>query len=57
MNRSTDRILTTHVGSLTRPAEIIAAMRARVDHAPYDPKALPGVYARGYRKSSGDRPK
>ena len=36
MKRSTERILTTHVGSLTRPAEIIDAMRARVNKEPYD---------------------
>ena len=29
MKRSTERILTTHVGSLTRPAEVIDAMRAQ----------------------------
>jgi len=36
MKRSTERILTTHVGSLTRPVEIIDAMRARVNKEPYD---------------------
>ena len=36
MKRSIERILTTHVGSLTRPAEIIDAMRARVNKEPYD---------------------
>ena len=36
MKRSTERILTTHVGSLTRPLEIIDAMRARVNQEPYD---------------------
>jgi 5-methyltetrahydropteroyltriglutamate--homocysteine methyltransferase len=36
MMRSTERILTTHVGSLTRPPEIIEAMRARVNQQPYD---------------------
>jgi 5-methyltetrahydropteroyltriglutamate--homocysteine methyltransferase len=36
MKRSTERILTTHVGSLTRPPEIIDAMRARVNREPYD---------------------
>ncbi len=41
MNRSTDRILTTHVGSLPRPAELIAAMVAEdrgepVDRAAHD---------------------
>ena len=40
MLRSSDRILTTHVGSLTRPVEIIDAMRARVDQAPYDPESF-----------------
>ena len=36
MKRSMDRILTTHVGSLTRPVEIIDGMRARVNRADYD---------------------
>jgi 5-methyltetrahydropteroyltriglutamate--homocysteine methyltransferase len=30
MKRSTDRILTTHVGSLPRPPELVAAMRERL---------------------------
>ena len=30
MKRSTDRILTTHAGSLSRPAELVAMSRARV---------------------------
>ena len=36
MKRSTDRILTTHVGSLIRPVPILKAMRERVMHRPYD---------------------
>jgi 5-methyltetrahydropteroyltriglutamate--homocysteine methyltransferase len=40
MKRSTERILTTHVGSLTRPPEIIDAMRARVSNQPYDEKSF-----------------
>ena len=40
MKRSSDRILTTHVGSLVRPPEIIAAMRASELHQPYDEAAL-----------------
>jgi 5-methyltetrahydropteroyltriglutamate--homocysteine methyltransferase len=40
MKRSTDRILTTHAGSLSRPADLIALNRARaqgekVDDAAY----------------------
>ncbi|MGH7793484.1 MAG: cobalamin-independent methionine synthase II family protein [Candidatus Binatia bacterium] len=40
MKRSTDRILTTHVGSLTRPPEIIDVMRARVNDEPYNEKSF-----------------
>jgi 5-methyltetrahydropteroyltriglutamate--homocysteine methyltransferase len=36
MKRSTDRILTTHVGSLVRTREIIEAMKARTLNQPYD---------------------
>ncbi len=40
MKYSTERILTTHVGSLTRPREIIDAMRARVNDEAYDEKSF-----------------
>ena len=36
MQRSTDRILTTHVGSLARPPDILRGMKARTIKAPYD---------------------
>ena len=36
MKRSEDRILTTHVGSLVRPASIVVAMRAKEAGQPYD---------------------
>jgi 5-methyltetrahydropteroyltriglutamate--homocysteine methyltransferase len=36
MKRSTDRILTTHVGSLARPHPLLHLMRARVDGQEYD---------------------
>jgi 5-methyltetrahydropteroyltriglutamate--homocysteine methyltransferase len=36
MQRSTGRILTTHVGSLTRPPDIIDGMRARVSGEAYE---------------------
>ena len=39
MKRSTDRILTTHVGSLIRPPELLPFIRARQDGQPYDPQA------------------
>jgi 5-methyltetrahydropteroyltriglutamate--homocysteine methyltransferase len=40
MQRSTDRILTTHTGSLIRPREIIEGMKARTLNQPYDRDAL-----------------
>jgi 5-methyltetrahydropteroyltriglutamate--homocysteine methyltransferase len=36
MKRSTERILTTHVGSLARPHPLLRLMRARVDGQDYD---------------------
>ncbi|RDV01055.1 cobalamin-independent methionine synthase II family protein [Undibacter mobilis] len=39
MKRSTDRILTTHVGSLIRPAELQEFLRAVQGGKPYDEKA------------------
>ena len=43
MKRSTDRILTTHVGSLARPEELLDLMRSRALGEPYDDQA----YERG----------
>ena len=40
MKNSKERILTTHVGSLVRPPEIIEAMRAKETGQPYDEQAL-----------------
>ncbi|HYL31738.1 MAG TPA: cobalamin-independent methionine synthase II family protein [Stellaceae bacterium] len=39
MNRSTDRILTTHVGSLIRPPRLLEFLRAKQDGRPYDERA------------------
>jgi len=38
--RSTDRILTTHVGSLPRPADLLAMIRAKERGEPYDRQAF-----------------
>jgi 5-methyltetrahydropteroyltriglutamate--homocysteine methyltransferase len=40
MKRSVDRMLTTHVGSLARPAELIALARAKDSGQPYDHDAF-----------------
>src|SRR5476651_2472245 len=39
MKRSTDRILTTHVGSLIRPPALQDFLRAKQAGKPYDPAA------------------
>ena len=39
MKRSTDRILTTHVGSLIRPPELQEFLRAKQSGKPYDEAA------------------
>ncbi|MDE1969715.1 MAG: cobalamin-independent methionine synthase II family protein, partial [Alphaproteobacteria bacterium] len=39
MKRSTDRILTTHVGSLIRPPRLLEFLRAKQEHRPYDERA------------------
>ena len=40
MKRSTDRILTTHTGSLPRPPDLIKTMFAKEEGVPVDPAAL-----------------
>src|SRR5688572_32965754 len=40
MKRSERRILTTHVGSLPRPRELLAPLHARESGEPYDAAAL-----------------
>ena len=40
MKRSTDRILTTHTGSLARPHDLLELMKARSEGQPVDPEAF-----------------
>ena len=40
MKRSTDRILTTHTGSLPRPGDLVALLNAREVGDPYDRAAF-----------------
>jgi len=46
MRRSTERILTTHVGSLIRPAPLLPFIRARQSGQPYDQRAHGACLAR-----------
>ena len=39
MKHSTDRILTTHCGSLARPKDLLDLMKAKLHNEPYDRKA------------------
>jgi len=41
MQRSTDRMLTTHAGSLPKPSDLDAMLRAKEAGPPYDAPALP----------------
>jgi 5-methyltetrahydropteroyltriglutamate--homocysteine methyltransferase len=41
VKRSTERILTTHAGSLPRPADVRELVQARADSRPYDTNAYP----------------
>ncbi|MBV9169722.1 MAG: cobalamin-independent methionine synthase II family protein [Chloroflexi bacterium] len=43
MQRSTDRILTTHVGSLARPHPLLELMKAQVQGRAYDEEAFAGL--------------
>ena len=40
MKKSTDRILTSHAGSLPRPDDLIRMMYAKEEGVPVDAKAL-----------------
>ena len=42
MKRSTERILTTHAGSLARPPDLLEMMRVKESDQPYDHEAFAG---------------
>ena len=46
MQRSTDRILTTHAGSLPMPSDLSEMLRAKETGQPYDAQALQQRLAR-----------
>lgn len=50
MNRCTNRILTTHVGSLPRPTDLLDLMKAKIQGQPYDA----GAYAAKVRSAVSD---
>src|SRR5499425_625715 len=50
MKHSTERILTTHAGSLPRPADLLELIQAKATGGPYDPEA----FAARVRRAVGD---
>ena len=48
MKRSTDRILTTHAGSLPRPSDLSEMLRTKEAGQPYDAQALQQRLARAF---------
>ena len=46
MKRSTDRILTTHTGSLPRPADLVELLRRRDVGEPVDERAFDAAVTR-----------
>ena len=55
MQRSTHRILTTHVGSLARPDALMPLLRQQERGQPYEPRPSPGWYARPWPTWSANR--
>jgi 5-methyltetrahydropteroyltriglutamate--homocysteine methyltransferase len=50
MRRSTDRVLTTHVGSLIRPEPLLPFIRAKQNGQPYDERAYADCLARSVQE-------
>ncbi len=57
MKRSTDRILTSHAGSLHRPEDLRQTMAARRDGEPFDEALSAAHQGRPSKKSYGCRPR
>ena len=55
MNRSTDRFLTTHTGSLPRPEDLIRTMFAKEEGVPVDAAALAQRVALAVEEVVGSR--
>jgi 5-methyltetrahydropteroyltriglutamate--homocysteine methyltransferase len=56
LQQNTDRIRTTHIGSLPRPHDLLDLMKAKLTHQPYDEKAYAATLAKavadGVRKQA-----
>ena len=55
MNLSTDRILTTHAGSLARPIPLLDMMDARLKGQPIDPAKTYKIATTDFLMTGGER--
>ena len=51
LQQNTNRIQTTHIGSLPRPHDLLDLMRQKFAGKPYDEKALDGLIAKSVADS------
>jgi 5-methyltetrahydropteroyltriglutamate--homocysteine methyltransferase len=51
IQNNTDRIQTTHIGSLPRPHDLLDVMKAKLNHQPYDEKAYQATLAKAVAES------
>jgi 5-methyltetrahydropteroyltriglutamate--homocysteine methyltransferase len=51
IQNNTDRIQTTHIGSLPRPHDLLDLMKAKLNRQPYDEKAYQAVLAKAVAES------
>jgi 5-methyltetrahydropteroyltriglutamate--homocysteine methyltransferase len=51
LQQNTDRIQTTHIGSLPRPHDLLDMLKAKLGGQPYDPKALDATITRSVAES------
>ncbi len=51
LQQNTDRIQTTHIGSLPRPHDVLDLLRAKSAGQPYDQNVLDAVIAKAVKES------
>jgi 5-methyltetrahydropteroyltriglutamate--homocysteine methyltransferase len=51
IQNNTDRIQTTHIGSLPRPHDLLDLMKAKLNHKPYDEKAYQATLSKAVADS------
>ena len=57
IQQNTDRIQTTHIGSLPRPHKVLDLLKAKFANQPYDPAALDAAITEGVRENVRKQPR